>query len=232
MLAAVELVESFNLSPSARARTDKPVVREYQDDDVLEIEVEGGFTYWTSAKAYSEEVPLLKPDVKDGDVVTFDTLPRGSERGVKDWVQSGLRVLRLQKDSIADTLGDPSQWPTDLPDLIAVAKDLALDLTALPAWFLTKATIRIIEGRLDPAPGLYRWAEATRKLSDDADGRKLASVDDFDVDKPILVFIHGTASSTRGSFGAFLSEEYAASVAGAAAALRRSDLRLRAPHDE
>ncbi len=117
LLAAVELVESFNLSPSARARTDKPIVREYQDDDVLEIEVEGGFNFWTSAKAYSEEVPLLKPDVKDGDVVTFDTLPRGSERGVKDWVQSGLRVLRLQKDSIADTLGDPSQWPTDLPDL-------------------------------------------------------------------------------------------------------------------
>ena len=40
-----------------------------------------------------------------------------------------------------------------------------------------------------------------------SDTAKPASFVDFDVDKPILVFIHGTASSARGSFGAFLSQE-------------------------
>ena len=99
LLAAVEVVGSFNLSPSARARTEEPVKVEYEDDDVLEIEVEGGFKIWTSAKRYSEEVPLLKPTARVDDVVTFDTLPQVSDRGVTEWVQQGLRVLAHRPDS-------------------------------------------------------------------------------------------------------------------------------------
>ena len=49
---------------------------------MLEIEVEGGFQIWTSAKRYREDVLLLKPDAKVGDAVSVDTLPRVSERGV------------------------------------------------------------------------------------------------------------------------------------------------------
>ena len=203
LLAAVEVVGSFNLSPSARARTEEPVKVEYEDDDVLEIEVEGGFKIWTSAKRYSEEVPLLKPTARVDDVVTFDTLPQVSDRGVTEWVQQGLRVLRLKRDSIADTLDDPSQWPTDL---IAAAKDLGIDLAVkLPAWFATKALIRIIESRLKPAQGLYTWDDATREIGSGGTEPTTVSFDGFDLDKPLLVFIHGTASSARGSFGAFLS---------------------------
>ena len=92
-----------------------------------------------------------------------------------------------------------------------MAEDLGIDFAVkLPAWFATKALIRIIEGRLRPAPGLYTWEDATRKLEDGAPEpttQEPESFDDFDVDKPILVFIHGTASSARGSFGAFLSDD-------------------------
>ena len=53
---AVQVVASFNLSPSARSQADEPVSFLAQDDDVLEIEVEGGFTTWTSAKRYANSL--------------------------------------------------------------------------------------------------------------------------------------------------------------------------------
>jgi pimeloyl-ACP methyl ester carboxylesterase/tetratricopeptide (TPR) repeat protein len=205
LLDGVEVVTSFDLSPSVRARTESqaPVEESVEDDDVLEIEVEGGFQIWTSAQRYREDVLLLKPEAKVGDAVSVDTLPRVSERGVKEWVTSRLRVLRLKKDKIADLLSNPAQWPTDLTEL---ASDLGIDLAVkLPAWFATKVLIRLIESRLKPGPGLYTWEEATRQPVPDTP--TLASLEGFDVDKPILVFIHGTASSARGSFGAFLSQD-------------------------
>ena len=166
LLEAVEVVASFDLSPSVRARTKSqaPVEESVEDDDVLEIEVEGGFQIWTSAQRYREDVLLLRPEAKVGDAVSVDTLPRVSERGIAEWVTSRLRVLRLRKDKIADLLSNPAQWPTDLTDLTALARDLGIDLAVkLPAWFATKVLIRLIERRLKPGPGLYTWEDATRE---------------------------------------------------------------------
>ena len=205
LLDKVEVVTSFDLSPSVRTRTKSqaPVEESVEDDDVLEIEVEGGFQIWTSAQRYREDVLLLKPEAKVGDAVSVDTLPRVSERGIAEWVTSRLRVLRLRKDKIADLLSNPAQWPTDLT---ALATDLGIDLAVkLPAWFATKVLIRIIESRLKPGPGLHTWEDATRQPG--PDNPTPVSLESLDVDKPILVFIHGIASSARGSFGAFLSQD-------------------------
>jgi CHAT domain-containing protein/pimeloyl-ACP methyl ester carboxylesterase len=201
----VEVVASFDLSPSARTRAESaaPVEETVEDDDVLEIEVEGGFQIWTSAKRYREDVLLLKPGAQVGDAVSVDTLPRVSERGITEWLTSRLRVLRIRKDTVADLVSNPSLWPIDLTEL---AKDLGIDLAVkLPAWFATKVLIRIIEGRLKPGPGLYTWEDATRQP--DADTPTPVTFEGLTVDEPILVFIHGTASSARGSFGAFLSQD-------------------------
>ena len=209
LLDGVEVVDSFDLSPAARARTesqapDKPV--EVNDDDVLEIEVEGGFQIWTSARRYHDDVLLLKPEAKVGDAVKVDTLPRVAERGIKEWVASRLRVLRLKKDKIADALENPALGLIEFPDLSKLASDLGIDLAVkLPAWFATKVLIRIIESRLKPGPGLYTWEDATRQPVPDT--VTPVSLEGFDVGKPFLVFIHGTASSARGSFGAFLSQD-------------------------
>jgi tetratricopeptide (TPR) repeat protein/pimeloyl-ACP methyl ester carboxylesterase len=200
-----EVVASFNLSPAARDRADAPEPFTAEDDDVLEIEVEGGFRIWTSASRFQEEVLLLRPEAKVGDAVRVDTLPRVSKRGITEWVQNGLRVLRLKRTELDDILGHPDLLP---PDLRQLAGDLGIDLgVKLPAWFATKVLIRTIEGRLRPAPGLYTWGDATRDLAPRDEDPKPASFDGYDVDKPMLVFIHGTASSTRGSFGAFLGDD-------------------------
>lgn len=206
LLDGVEVVGSFDLSPAARARTGSEQTLEVDDDDVLEIEVEGGFQIWTSARRYHDDVLLLKPEAKVGDAVRVDTLPRVAERGIAEWVTSRLRVLRLRKDKVADALENPTLGLIEFPDLKDLASDLGIDLAVkLPAWFATKVLIRVIESRLKPGPGLYTWEDATHQPLPDTPTP--LSLESFDVDKPFLVFIHGTASSARGSFGAFLSQD-------------------------
>jgi hypothetical protein len=65
------------------------------------------------------------------------------------------------------------------------------------SWLGTKALMAAIESRLDQPPGLYRWAGASGKPADlqPLDATQAAS------GQPMLVFLHGTGSSTLGSFG-------------------------------
>ncbi len=53
-----------------------------------------------------------------------------------------------------------------------------------------------VEGVLKPGPGLYRW-----EGKESSDYTRIKSLEKEKTDKPWLVFIHGTASSTEGSFG-------------------------------
>ena len=150
-------------------------------------------------------MPLLKPEARSGDAVIVDTVPQVSDRGVSDWVANKLRVLRV-KDNIKDVATDPSRWPTSLDDLKTLAQDLGLNLAVqLPAWLVTKVLVRLIEDRLKPGPGLYTWDDATKQPW--TDERSPVPPDSIDADKPILVFIHGTGSSTRGSFSALLDTD-------------------------
>src|SRR4051794_3988395 len=91
LLDSVETIASFDLSPGARGEGAEPTDVEYEDDDVLEFEVDGGFTTWTSAKRYSEYVRLVRPEARDDEAVTVDTLPQVSGRGVSEWVANKLR---------------------------------------------------------------------------------------------------------------------------------------------
>jgi CHAT domain-containing protein len=200
LLTGVKELAAFSLSPSARAKGKaKPEsLDDVLDDDVLEITLEGGVTLWTSLARYREQLADLKPDsVRKGEV-TVEVLPRPSatERGgIKEWAQAGLRVLRLEKDRVAEDLKDPSKWRE-------WAQDTGLDKAGqLGAWAGTKLLTWLIEKRLEPGPGLYPWndspAGAAGALAPQAVERKAVPAD-----APILVFIHGTASSTLGSFGA------------------------------
>ncbi|MBU8817758.1 CHAT domain-containing protein [Mycolicibacterium goodii] len=204
LLDAVEQVASYDMSPSARSQSAQPEHLSVDQRAILEIQVEGGFTTWTSAERYYEDSSLLNPESVVGDAVSVDALPRVGQRGLESFLISRLRVLRLKTDEIATTLADPARWPVDL---VEEAKGLGYDLlTEAPAWYLTKTLIRLIEK--DLRPGLYTWTDATDNATDPQN--RPAPVDlhnGFDVDKPILVFIHGTASSTRGSFGQLLADD-------------------------
>ena len=67
-------------------------------------------------------------------------------------------------------------------------------------WLGTKALMWAIENQLDRKPGLYRWPRGMGEAVD------LLNLDDEVLANdakagPLLVFIHGTASSSTGSFG-------------------------------
>ena len=97
----------------------------------------------------------------------------------------------------------PSQWPADFVQEFGVRA--VADLTA---WLTSKLVMRLIEDHLNPAPGLYTWEVATTKRSRGQTRRRPPRPSTASrPSTPVLVFIHGTASSTLGSFGAFLARE-------------------------
>ena len=204
LLNNIEVVHAFDLSQPARAiAKGAPQVVEVEDDDILEIEVDDGLTLWTSARSYQERVALWHPEAITDRGLELTGLPRPSvaDRGVKDWFTGALRVLRLKADDLAEQLKDPKSW-TDC------VKDLALgQVEKAGAWATAKLLMYLIEKRLTPAPGLYRWSSIDANAPVDLTKAQLLSANDLPRDKPILVFIHGTASRTLGSFGAFCKDD-------------------------
>src|SRR4051812_18028207 len=126
LLDSIDTIASYDLTPAARELAGAPDILECLDDDLLEFEVDGGFTTWISAKRYAEDVPLLRTEARDGDAVIVDTLPQRSERGVTEWVANKLRVRRI-KDDIKDIASDPSQWRESLDDLRNLARGLGIN---------------------------------------------------------------------------------------------------------
>jgi len=200
LLDSVEVVQAFNLSPAARSvAAAAPARTELLDDDILEVQVEDGFTLWTSAAEYAQRVQELDPEAAHAAEVVFSTVPRPSqaERGVKEWVGTGLRILRLKADAVVEEMKDPRNWP----DLI---RRLGQDrLERLGSWASAKLLMHLIEKRLTPGPGLYRWADGDGAGPADLHQAAAVSAAQLSATAPMLVFIHGTGSRTAGSFGAF-----------------------------
>ena len=81
------------------------------------------------------------------------------------------------------------------------------------SWLGTKALMAAIESRLDQPPGLYRWVGASGTPADLVPANLVpvepkgaakparAPAPALAPARPMLVFVHGTASSTLGSFG-------------------------------
>lgn len=206
LLSAVQELGAFSLSPAARARgAAQPLSMEVEDDDILQLEVEGGFTLWTSVKRYREQLAELKPEsVKDG-IVTVDVLPRpgiGAERGIREWSGAALRVLRLGADRILADRDDPGRWPDWVKDFgVSKAEQLG-------AWLATKFLTWLIEEKgLKTGAGLYQWRDPPEEAAGGPSQPRLVTPENIPGDRPILVFVHGTASSTGGSFGALTGAE-------------------------
>ena len=130
------------------------------DDDIVELELEGGVRLWQRADTLQADFPGVASRGAAADGYALPSvLPLGSvRRGVGPWVIKGLKVFGI---------------------------DLAGDITDIVS--------SKVEGALKPAPGLYRCG-----ISSAAD---LKPVGKLDATKPVLVFIHGTGSTTDGSFG-------------------------------
>jgi alpha-beta hydrolase superfamily lysophospholipase len=161
-----------------------------------------------SARADVE--PLDLAGLADDDVVEIEL-----EDGLRVWtrvdqftedvVQRGARSVvtpggeGLVEVPPALTVGPASRAGGGLA--IRALKILGIDLEGT----ITDIAAEHVEGRLSPGPGLYRCVEQNADT--------LQAVGTLDGAGPVLVFLHGTASSTSGSFGGLWAAEGASPIA-------------------
>jgi tetratricopeptide (TPR) repeat protein len=142
-----------------------------RDEDLVEFEYQNGVKQWIS-------VGQLRTDLKEQSRSSTTgpeevAVPAYGLYGVgsRDWKSTSLRLLKVMRLSPVDTA-------------IEIAADVSADVAArrIAAYF---------ESKLSPGPGLYRLTDVfTCSQLDKA----------IDASKPNLLFIHGTASSSEGSF--------------------------------
>ena len=132
-------------------------------------------------------------------------------------LQDGVRLFMLAAE-VADRLGGAARRSVARPGEIELSASIPLDTQerALGAWAIeglrligvdlpeegAKLIARKAEDKLVPSPGLYRWTA----------GDALTSVTDTlpAGTGPWLLFLHGTASNTRGSFGGLVTAQSSA----------------------
>ncbi|MBU4263128.1 MAG: CHAT domain-containing protein [Proteobacteria bacterium] len=164
-----ELVD-FDLDTRSRGVEEAPPPIEIKanEDDLLELELEGGARIWMSVAEYRDHIAArsMRGPQEKGTVRINASLPQMTEeRGILQWVVKRLRFLGFD-----------------------VAEGAAEKLAE----------------RIDTRKGL----EGLYSCSIDKEKLELYEHPDFPSGAdPFLVFIHGTMSSTEGSFGGLWSEQ-------------------------
>ena len=163
---------------------------EARADDVVVLELTDGSIFISSAARLQAALRVSRPQLlgPDGAVLLEKLRVEGAQaRGLLGEAAGGL----LRKVStLAVGRADP---------VLAQASLLAPPAELGISWAGTRALMMAIESRLaDPGPGLYRWngASSAGPALRPADFGAGGALPD-----PALIFIHGAASSTAGSFG-------------------------------
>jgi pimeloyl-ACP methyl ester carboxylesterase len=106
------------------------------------------------------------------------------------------RVFTLTVGESADAIIEDAR--RKLAEWLGIKAESVADLGV--TWLGTKALMWAVEKRLAREPGLYRWGTAQGDLTElgSISAEQLAEAVKAG---PLLVFVHGTASSTTGSFG-------------------------------
>ncbi len=200
LLDNVTLVQTWTLAPASRSAEAPAQGETPADQRLLALEAEDGSTVFIRADALAEQVARLHPQAVDDeggvDLACFKA-PQGESRGAAtDWLWKRVSELKLTPDKITEDAGKKlAGWLVDkalgkLEDTVA-AKGSTLG---------AKALMEAIEDDEKRPPGLYHWRGEPLETTDlrQKDDPRLGAL----ANKPTLLFIHGTASHTLGSFGA------------------------------
>ena len=195
----LQVVAAHDLGPTARGRSDAfETTLAGSDDEVLVLELADGGTLITSTQGLTEALARNRPDLIGPDgAVLFDQLAASdaAARSVLSDLVGGL-IVKIFKLVVGVV------QPSDL--ILDAAKGAMTNAAEVGvSWLGAKALMWAIEDKLDrPAGRLYAWR---------GDGELTAAGAGFDPEtdtgpaadetRPMLVFIHGTGSSTLGSFG-------------------------------
>ena len=182
----------FDVAPATRSADASTQTHDTDANDLMALEMADGSTLITSAAALRASLDAHHPLLigPDGQVLLDQLCADAAtpQRGLGSAV--GSLVRRVYTFAL-----NPS------PDKIIEA---ALDLLRRQgrqsvelgiSWLGTKALMAAIESQLKAPPGLHRWTGNLGRASD------LAPTEPITGTAPMLVFVHGTASNTLGSFG-------------------------------
>ena len=201
----VRVVDAFDLSPGGRSapKAQKEVELQVKPGQLLVLELPDGTTLITSGGRLEDELQRVAPEaVGRGAVGLDDVLPRGAaSRGLLDSLGRLVsKVFVLDGGGVVDAIIDEA-----LDEVRKLAGEALADKLRDGAYwginyFATRALMWAIEKRLLGEPGLYRWAGGQKPAEDlfTPNDRRLIEAK---AQGPLLVFIHGTASCTAGSFG-------------------------------
>ena len=199
LLDIVEVLGAYDVRPTARGANDVPVPLDAEDDDIIEFVLEDGVSMWMSVAAYRDRQYRLDPQLKRTrglDIGPFIPGVPASRGVVSDIATGAVRILRLKRDEIWEQATDPTQWP-------AWVKEQGITtFEQLGSWLTAKLIIWLIEKKIRPEEGLYRWVKSSTE-----NASSLVPSAGIPSDQPLLLFIHGTASNTLGSFGALHGDD-------------------------
>lgn len=148
------------------------------DDSLVEIELEGGITLWTSFARLKQDFPT-------------DPASRGAMHA-----DPGTYVFPAALPVGDAARGSLTGWAVKAWNLLSLNLDAegAAQLAARGVGWL-------LEHRIEKRQGLHRFAlGADNGLEQIANAGSPPPLADIDVTRPLLVFLHGTGSSTAGSF--------------------------------
>jgi hypothetical protein len=185
---------TFDVSATARSGDDAATQQALttQDTEIVVLELADGSTLITSAARLHDTLARTRPELlgPEGEVLLEKLRTAGAApgRGIGEAVGGLLsKVYTFVAGGVPDAIIDEA--------LTQVGSRAELGVS----WAGTKALMWAIEKRLDRQPGLYRWVGGTGK-AEDLQPADLSSASEA-LQRPMLVFVHGTGSSTLGSFG-------------------------------
>ncbi len=198
----VQIEASYDLAARARG-TGEASRAAVAGERLLALEAADGSVLFLRADRLRERLARLHPEAiaEDGSLDLSALRDReGAERGLGDWIWERLSVLRLAPDGILDAAREAAE------SLVAdwLGEKLGERLAELTGFDASvagaKALMAAIENRLAGPPGLYRWRGESPQPGDRL-GAGDAALQAAAESGPLLLFIHGTASCTSGSFG-------------------------------
>ncbi len=189
---------TYDVGPAARG-AEGAAAHEHAAaaDEVVVLELADGSTLITSAARLLDALQRVHPDWIEDGAIPFEKLRAAGAspgRGLGE-AMGGLvsKVFTIVAGETSDPIIDAALDELKNKGLAPIE----LGIT----WAGTKALMWAIESRLVEQPGLYRWVGASGK-ADDLEAPRQDELDQAAADKlPMLVFVHGTGSSSLGSFG-------------------------------
>lgn len=171
-------------------------IEEIDDHRILALEASDGSTIFVRADKLQETLQQLYPEADHSELdISLLRDPEATSRGLVDWIWSKVSVLKVVPDELIDIARDQAQK--------LIKEKLKMEVSELAeagaSYLGAKALMGVIESKLAGESGLYRWQKEAITANDRVLFHDEILKQDAE-DGPILLFIHGTASNTVGSF--------------------------------